>query len=62
MAKIRVEFEIPDDGCDRCIMFDNEYRFCELFDCYRRIKLDNGNYDRCDKCKQAEVQNAENKD
>ena len=55
MAKIRVEFEIPDDGCDRCIMFDNEYRFCELFDCYRRIKLDNGNYDRCDKCKQAEI-------
>lgn len=30
MPKIRVEIEVPEDGCKYCVMFDGEYRVCEL--------------------------------
>lgn len=56
MPKIKVEIEIPEDGCKRCIMFDAEYRICELFNCYRQYDCGTGNFERCDKCKQAEVE------
>lgn len=56
MPKIRVEVKIPEDGCKYCIMFDAEYRVCELFNCYRPYNYGTGNFERCDKCKQAEVE------
>lgn len=59
MPKIRVEVKVPEDGCKYCIMFDAEYRVCELFHCYRPYNCGTGNFERCDKCKQAEVEEAE---
>lgn len=56
MAKIKVEIEVPNDGCKCCIMFDAEYRVCELFNCYRPYNYDMDNYERCEQCKQGEVQ------
>lgn len=55
MAKIKVEIEVPNDGCKCCIMFDAEYRVCELFNCYRPYNYDMDNYERCEQCKQGEV-------
>ncbi len=56
MPKIRIELEIPDDGCKRCVMFDGEYRVCELFNCYRPYNRETYNFERCEQCKQAEVE------
>ena len=56
MPKISVEIEIPEDGCKRCIMFDAEYRICELFNCYRQYDCGTGNFERCEQCKDAEVE------
>lgn len=54
MPKIRVEIEVPEDGCKNCLMFDG--RVCELFNCYRPYNYGTGNFERCDKCKQAVVE------
>lgn len=55
MPKIRVEIEVS-DNCKDCFMFDGEYRYCELFD--SRIAYDEStdNWNRCEQCKQAEVE------
>lgn len=56
MPKIRVEIKVPKDNCFNCPMFDGEYRVCELFNCYRPYNYGTGNYERCEQCKQAEVE------
>ena len=54
MPKIRVEIEVP-NNCKDCFMFDGEYRYCELFDSRISYDVSTDNWERCDKCKQAEV-------
>lgn len=55
MPKIRVEVEVS-NNCKDCFMFDGEYRYCELFD--SRIDYDEStdSWNRCEQCKQAEVE------
>lgn len=55
MAKIKVEIEVP-NNCKDCFMFDGEYRYCELFDSRISYDVSTDNWERCDKCKQAEVE------
>lgn len=72
MAKIKVEIEVPDgeycDGDDTCSLLEKgcfgQY-WCSFYGDELDIdRIDTWEYrcKRCDKCKQAEVQNAENKD
>ena len=56
MAKIRVEIEVP-ENCKDCMMFDGEYRYCDLFDNYIIYDIYTDSFKRCDECKQAEVEN-----
>lgn len=56
MPKIKVEIKVPEDGCKYCVMFDGEYRICELFNCYRPYNYGTGKFERCEQCKQAEVE------
>lgn len=64
MAKIRVEIEVPTDkycDCDDALcpvcMEDNQGEwYCAIFGKYLKIDSDSGYCIRCNKCKQAEVQ------
>lgn len=56
MTKIRVEIEVP-ENCKDCMMFYGESRYCDLFDRYISYDTDTDNFNRCDECKQAEVEN-----
>ncbi len=56
MAKIKVEFEVP-ENCKDCMMFDGEYGYCDLFDNYIIYDIYTDSFKRCDECKQAEVEN-----
>ena len=67
MPKINVEIEVPRDDCGNCRLLD-EFGCCLLFEkeLNHREVLDDWGFnddivERCDECKQAEVQNAENK-
>lgn len=55
MPKIRVEIEVP-ENCKDCMMFYGESRYCDLFDRYISYDTDTDNFNRCDECKQAEVE------
>lgn len=55
MTKIRVEIEVP-ENCKDCMMFYGESRYCDLFDRYISYDSDTDNFNRCDECKQAEVE------
>ena len=65
MAKIRVEFEVPSDKycdtedtlCPVCMEGFSGIWYCAIFDDNLEIDSDSGYCKRCDKCKQAEVQN-----
>lgn len=54
MAKIKVEIEVP-ENCKDCMMFDGEYRYCDLFDNYIIYDVYENSFKRCDECKQSEV-------
>ena len=64
MAKIRVEIEVPNGQyCDYgeiCQLLENEQfgqSWCPLYCDNLEVDMDNGYYlKRCDKCKQAEVE------
>lgn len=56
MTKVRVEIEVP-ENCKDCMMFYGEDRYCDLFECFITYDEDADNFNRCDKCKQAEVEN-----
>ena len=67
MPKIRVEFEVPRDDCGYCRLLD-EFGCCLLFEkeLNHREVLDYLGFnddivERCEECKQAEVQNGEDK-
>lgn len=55
MANIKVEIKVP-DNCKDCFMFDGEYRYCELFDSRIAYNESTDNWNRCEQCKQAEVE------
>lgn len=62
MTKIRVEIEVPSDDCGKCRLLD-EFGCCLLFEneLNHREVLDDWGFnddivERCDKCKQAEVE------
>lgn len=57
MTKIRVEIEVP-ESCAFCSMFDYEYRVCDLFNYFIPYDEETNTFKRCDKCKQAEVEDA----
>lgn len=66
MSKIKVEIEVPRDDCGYCRLLD-EFGCCLLFEkeLNHREVLDYLGFnddivERCDECKQAEVQNAKN--
>lgn len=54
MAKISVEIEVPSD-CRDCEHFDFNLEVCNLFNDDVFYDEDKDIYERCDKCKQAEV-------
>lgn len=54
MAKIKVEIEVP-ENCKDCMMFNGEYRYCDLFDNYIIYDVYENSFKRCDECKQSEV-------
>lgn len=56
MAKIKVEIIVVTDNCRYCPMFDEEYRVCNLFNCLIPYDVEANKFERCDECKQAEVQ------
>ena len=55
MSKIRVEIEVPID-CRYCEHFDFHLEVCNLFNDDVFYDNDKDIYERCDKCKQAEVE------
>lgn len=55
MPKIMVEIEVP-KNCKKCMMFDDEYRYCVLFGKYIPFDVHNNIFNPCDECKQAEVE------
>ena len=67
MPKIKVEIEVPRDDCGYCRLLD-EFGCCLLFEkeLNHREVLDYLGFnddivERCDECKQAEVENDKNK-
>ena len=54
--KIKVEIEVPRD-CRDCEYFDFNLEVCNIFNDDVFYDKDKDIYERCDKCKQAEVQN-----
>lgn len=64
MAKIKVEFEVPDNKycdyeynvCPVCLEYEWGKYYCAIFDNDLEIDLDNGYCIRCNKCKQSEVE------
>ena len=52
--KIKVEIEVPSD-CRDCEHFDFHLEVCNLFNDDVFYDDDKDIYERCDKCKQAEV-------
>ena len=55
MPKIRVEFKVPDD-CKYCGFFDDECKWCTILDTAVFYNENKNIYERCDECKQAEVE------
>ena len=55
MPKIKVEIEVPID-CRYCEHFDFNLEVCNLFNDDVFYDEDKDIYERCDKCKQAEVE------
>ena len=55
MAKIKVEIEVPKD-CRDCEHFDFNLEVCYIFNDEVFYDDDKYIYERCDKCKQAEVE------
>lgn len=55
MPKIRVEIEVP-ENCKNCMLFDDEYRYCVLFSNPIILDVHNNIFKRCEKCRQAEVE------
>ena len=64
MAKIKVEFEVPDNKycdyeynvCPVCLEHEWGKYYCAIFDNDLEIDLDNGYCIRCNKCKQSEME------
>lgn len=57
MAKIRVEYIVSNEKCNYCQYFNPELTYCKLFNRYIKFNVEKIRYERCDECKQAEVQN-----
>lgn len=55
MPKIRIEFKVPDD-CKYCGFFDDECKWCTILDTAVFYNENKNIYERCDECKQAEVE------
>ena len=60
MVKIRVELEVPID-CRDCEHFDFHSEVCNLFNDDIFYDEDKDTYERCWKCTQAEVEDANSK-
>ena len=60
MSKIRVEFEVPDGkycgACDYCRYVSSALAICNLFGYIIPLHAPDRYPERCDKCKQAEVE------
>ena len=65
MPKIKVEIDVPDGkyckACEYCRYIASDLAVCALFGYTIPLKAPDRYPERCDKCKQAEVQNAEDK-
>lgn len=55
MPKIKVELEVP-DYCKDCGFFDDECKWCKFFDTAVFYNKNKNLYERCEQCKQAEVE------
>lgn len=60
MAKIKVEIEVPDGKycktCEYCKYVSSDLAICNLFGYTIPLHAPNRYPERCDKCKQAEVE------
>lgn len=57
MTKIKVD--VPKENCIFCKFFEHNSGSCSAFNCYIHYNRDKRRLERCDKCKQAEVENDE---
>lgn len=60
MRKIKVEIEVP-KNCKKCMMFDDEYRYCVLFGKYIPFDVHNNIFNPCDECIRSEVEDGKDK-
>lgn len=56
MAKIRVEYNVPNDGCKSCLYFNPEVCYCTLFGQYVKYNVIRNDYTHCENCRQAEIE------
>ena len=56
MPKIRVEYNVPNDGCKCCLYFNPEVSYCILFSQYVKYNVIRNDYTHCEDCRQAEIE------
>lgn len=56
MAKLRVEYNVPNDGCKCCRYFNPEVSYCILFGQYVKYNVIRNDYTHCEDCRQAEIE------
>lgn len=54
--KLRVEYNVPNDGCKCCSYFNPEVSYCTLFDQYVKYNVIKNNYEHCEDCSKAEIE------
>ena len=54
--KIRVEYDVPNDGCKCCSYFNQEVSYCTLFNQYVKYNVTKNNYEHCEDCSKAEIE------
>jgi hypothetical protein len=63
MPTIRVEYEVPDNDCEKCRYLcgfvGNNKNMCSAFHFHHLKKGDNGKYNRCQPCIDATVKEGE---
>lgn len=54
--KLRVEYNVPNDGCKCCRYFNPEVSYCILFGQYVKYNVIRNDYTHCEDCRQAEIE------
>lgn len=54
--KLRVEYNVPDDGCKCCRYFNQEVSYCTLFNQYVKYNVIKNDYEHCEGCSKAEIE------